>query len=103
MGERDPLRRRPPALVWAILSIVFESEEPVGWLDLVESELSDQWPTKTVENTCYELVAFGALHRVGQAGTSRRPDSRALRPTPLGRAWLDRELLPLHDQPQEDQ
>ena len=79
------------------LDVIYAGEE-IAWLDLVHSELSDQWPSKTVENVIYELVAFGAVHRVGQAGTYKRPDTRALRPTPLGRAWLDQELLePLDD------
>lgn len=102
MRPHDPLRRRPPELVWGVLSLVYEADEPVPWLALILSDLSERWEPKTIENVAYELCAFGALHRVGQPGTSRRPDSRALRPTPLGRAWLDREILPLHDQPYEE-
>lgn len=98
MSERQPLgpiARRAPELVLAVLGHVYEAEEPVPWLDLVGEYSSDRWPWKTVENTLYDLVAFGALHRVGKPGHTRLPDTRALRPTGLGRAWLERELLPL--------
>lgn len=90
----NPLHYRPTALVFEILATVYETDTPTPWLALIHSELSDRWPSKTVENTIYELVAFGALHRIGQPGTRNRPDTRALRPTTLGRAWLDRTLLP---------
>ena len=102
---RSPLYRRSPELVSALLGHVYETEDPVPWLDLVGQYSSDRWPWKTVENTLYDLVAFGALHRVGKPGHARTPDTRALKPTALGRAWLERDLLPLpgaHN-PEEDQ
>jgi len=102
MGDRDPLRRRPAELVTAILATVYEADDPVPWLEVIYSDLSNRWPSKTVENTIYELVAFGALHRIGQPGTSRKPDTRALKPTTLGRSWLERELHPLPYDPRED-
>ena len=60
------------------------------------------YPMKTVENVLYELVGLGALHRVGKPGHTRVPDTRALKTTALGRAWLARDLLPLPG-PIEDQ
>jgi len=103
--RRSPLFRRSPELVSALLGHVYESEEAVPWLDLVGEFSSDRWPWKTVENTLYDLVAFGALHRVGKPGHARLPDTRALKPTALGRAWLERELLDLVGEhvPDEDE
>jgi len=98
---RPALRFRSPELCASVLGIVYEDEDPVPWSTLVELLSSDRHPWKTVENTLYDLVALGALHRIGQAGTKRRADTRALKPTPLGRAWLDRELLPLPGQRDE--
>lgn len=92
---RSPLYRRSPELVSALLGHVYETEDPVPWLDLVGQYSSDRWPWKTVENTLYDLVAFGAFHRVGKPGHARTPDTRAVKPTPLGRAWLDQHTLPL--------
>lgn len=99
-----PLARRSPELILAVLGHVYEADDPVPWLDLVGQFSSDRWPWKTVENTLYDLVAFGALHRIGKPGHTRQPDTRALRPTRLGRAWLERELLDLpqlHDDPED--
>lgn len=98
MDERHPLgpiSHRTPELVLALLGHVYEADNPVPWIDLVGQYSSDRWPWKTVENYLYDLVAFGALHRVGKPGHTRTPDTRALRPTPLGRAWLDQHTLPL--------
>lgn len=89
----EPLRFRSPALVAAVLGLVYDSDEPVPWNEAVEKLTADGRPWKTVENTIYELVAFGAIHRIGKA--DRRGDTRALKPTPLGRAWLEREILPI--------
>lgn len=94
--ERRPLAYRPPELVAALLGHVYEADDPVPWIDLVSRYSGDRWPWKTVENTLYDLIAFGALHRIGRPGAGRTPDTRALRPTPLGRAWLEQRLLPLH-------
>lgn len=99
MTER--LKFRNPTLVVAILGYVYDAGEPVDWSELVDAFSSDERPYKTVENTLYDLVAFGALHRVGQPGAGRKPDTRALKETTLGRAWLDRELLPLPTDPED--
>lgn len=77
----------------AILDHVYESDEPVPWRELLnEHSTSGRWSWRTVEGTVYDLVAFGALHRIGRPGTRTTPDTRALRPTPLGRAWLEQRL-----------
>lgn len=88
------LRFRDRALVLELLSYVYDADEPIPWNELVSVYgIEQDRPSKTVEGALYELVAFGALHRVGKI--TRKEDQRALKPTPLGRAWLDRELLPL--------
>lgn len=99
-----PLHWRPPDLVTGLLGYVYESEEPVPWLELAGRFAEEgAYPMKTIENVLYELVALGALHRIGKPGYARVPDSRALRPTALGRAWLDGELLPLPGTTEEEQ
>lgn len=97
---RDPLRRRDPELVRALLDAVYEQADddkpdPIPWGELVDAFTSDAHQWRTVENVLYELVAVGALHRVGKASTRGRPDTRALLPTLLGRAWLAGELHPI--------
>lgn len=92
---RQPLDHRSSELIAAILGIVYDTPNPVPWLELVGQLSTTATPWKTVENTVYDLIAFGALHRIGRPGHTRTPDTRALRPTPLGRAWLERQLLDL--------
>lgn len=100
--KEHPIRYRPAELVAAILGTIYDSDDPYPWLELVH-DLSDAgYPTKTVENVLYELDSFGAIHRIGKPADRRRPDTRALRPTPLGRAWLDQQLLPLHHHERPD-
>lgn len=96
MSPRDPLRFRNPTIVVAVLGYVYDAEEPVPWEELVATFASAEHQWKTVENVIYELVAFGALHRTG--AVRRGQDDRALRPTLLGRSWLDRELVELPGQ-----
>lgn len=95
VDQLGPLRRRNPDLIHHLLGYVYEADEPVPWLDIVDHYSNDRHPWKTVENTIYDLVAFGALHRIGKPGAGRTPDTRALKPTALGRAWLDQDLIPL--------
>lgn len=96
--KRDALRFRDRALVLSILDYIYEADEAIPWnevLSVFSIEQDPPRPVKTVENALYELVQFGALHRVGRAGTKTKADTRALKPTPLGEAWRDRVLLPL--------
>lgn len=95
MTERIPLDYRHPALIFAILGHVYDSDEPVPWHEIVDHHADDAHTWRTIEGTLYDLVAFGALHRIGKPGHRHAPDTRALKPTPLGRAWLDRELVEL--------
>lgn len=88
---RNPLAYRDPQLVATILGKVYDSDRPVLWDEILEL---DAGPWKTTEAILYELIAHGALHRIGKPGDRRRPDTRALKPTPLGRAWLNREPAP---------
>ena len=95
MTEDRALRFRSPELVISIVGYFVETDEPIPWLEALEVFVDDEHPWKTVENLFYELVAFGALHRTGKPKGKGRTDSRALRATPLGRAWLERDLLEL--------
>lgn len=105
---KEPLRFRNPTLVVAVLGYVYDADEPVPWEELIDTFTTSAHAWKTVENVVYELVAFGALHRIGAPpkksyGGRIGPDTRALKPTILGRAWLDRELVPLPGRtPEED-
>lgn len=101
--ELDRLRFRSPDRVVAILGHVYDAGEPVTWLDLLDRFSTSEAEWKTVEGTVYDLVTFGALHRIGKPGAGRAPDTRALKPTPLGRAWLAQELYPLPHDRTEDQ
>lgn len=94
-APRNPLRYRNPVLVAAILDHIYQADQPVPWLELVDRHTSDGNPWRTVENVLYDLVIVGAAHRIGTPGTRTRPDTRALRPTTLGAAWLDQRLEPL--------
>jgi hypothetical protein len=87
------LYARSADLVAAILDAVYDDPEPIPWPDLVHAFTTEATPRKTIENTIYDLVAFGALHRTGRPADRRHADTRALRQTELGRAWLARELL----------
>lgn len=91
-ATRTPILFRKPELVLGLLHYVYDEEEPIPWVELV-SIFSDPTPWKTVEATIYDLVKFGALHRIGKPGNRHAADTRALKPTALGRAWLDGELL----------
>lgn len=101
--DRNPLRYRRPETVAGILGLIYDADGPVRWLEVLDTFADTEKEWKTVENTLYDLVAFGALHRIGKPAAGKAPDSRALKPTPLGRAWLERELLPLHNQQKDDQ
>lgn len=95
------LRLRDPDLVLAMLGYLVDYEDDpdvetsLPWRALVDTFTTADREWKTVENTLYDLAAFGAIHRIGQAGTRTRSDTRAVRSTPLGRAWLEQTLLPL--------
>lgn len=93
------LRFRNRELVVAIVGYVYDADGPVPWNEILEVFSEDGRPWKTIENTLYDLLTFGALHRIGKPAQRSKPDSRALKPTVLGRAWLDRELLPLPTDP----
>jgi len=94
MTDQHPIYRRNPTLVAAILDHLNEAEQPIPWLELVDRHTDNHHAWKTIENVIYELIGFGAIHKIG---TSRRghPDGRALRTTPLGQAWINQEQLPL--------
>ena len=95
IARRPALYARSADLILAILAAVYDDPEPIPWTDLVHAYTTADVPRKTIENTLYDLVAFGALHKVGKAGTRRTADTRAVRQTELGRAWLAGELPPI--------
>lgn len=96
-----PLARRNPRLMCILLADLEDAAGPIPWNDLVETHSSDAHPWKTVENTIYDLIAFGAVHKIG--GYKGRADTRALKLTPLGRAWTDRDRIPFLTEDDEDQ
>ncbi len=105
---KDPLQGRDPLLVVAILSTIYPDDPdlehdpaPYPWVDLVDEFdiVGARHKRKTIENVLYDLLQFGALHRTGHPPDRRRSDTRAVRPTVLGRAWLDQIVLPLPTDP----
>jgi hypothetical protein len=99
-----PLARRNPRLIIIILGHLYEADEPFPWDEFVGFLTSDEHPWKTVENTIYDLIAFGAIHKIGSYRAKGKTDTRALKLTPLGRAWSDRERIPylVEDEAEED-
>lgn len=90
--DRDPLAFRDRRLVLGIIGVIYEADRPVPWSEILDTFTTDKRPYRTVEATLYDLIAYGAIHRVGQPSRKRgAPDTRGLKPTPLGRAWVDRE------------
>lgn len=94
----DPLRFRAPELLTAILDTIYEDEDadPVPWTDLVHNLTSTTHQARTIEATLYDLIAAGAIHRIGKAPTRRQDDTRALKQTTLGAAWYLGTDLPPH-------
>lgn len=103
----DPaIRHRNPALLLGLLGYLEEvGPDPVPWNELVEVH-SGRYRWKTVENALYDLEKFGATSRSGRPGRRSAPDTRAVRLTPLGLAWLRQTVLPLpgshDDEPLEE-
>ena len=95
MDLPDRLRWRHPQLIAAVLGYIYEADAPVPLRELVDVLADAEWKPRTIENLTTELVEFGALHRTGKASTRTTADSRTLRPTLLGAAWLEQELRPL--------
>lgn len=89
------LELRNPALVLALLHAIHDDPDPVPWAALVEAFAHGIYSRRTIENTLYDLAAYGAIQRIGNPAHGRQPDNRALRPTELGRAWLEQRIPPL--------
>lgn len=81
---------RNPRLVTELLDYLDGQDDPVAWDPLVLKFTTGRRSWKTVENRLYDLIAFGAIHRVGQHRTNQK---RTVKITPLGRAWLERRPL----------
>jgi len=96
-----PIYRRSAELVAAITGYLYDTDEPTPWHELVAMMTTPARGWKAVESTLYTLVSFGAVHKIGTPAARGRRDSRALVLSPLGRAWLDRELLPLVERPEQ--
>lgn len=95
MSERPahPIYRRRRALTIGVVGFLAEQEDPVPWDDVLLAFTTDKLSWKTLENVIRELENFGAIHRIGKVVKGR--DTRALIATPLGKAWLESELVPL--------
>lgn len=87
-ADLHPLYRRDRYLVAEVLEHIARHEDGAGWADLLEEHSSPATNRRTVENTLYDLVSFGAIARHGRPGSRGKPDTRSARMTTLGRAWL---------------
>lgn len=84
-----PVTHRDPLLITSILSDLRDAEQPPRWATVVDEYTTTDTAWKTVEGTLYDLISFGAIHRIGKPAASRRRlDTRALKLTPLGALWL---------------
>lgn len=83
---------RNPRLCTAILGYLYDTDtdEALPWDELVERFTTERRSWKTVENRLYDLIAFGAIHRIGGNRIHRQ---RGVKLTPLGRAWYDNHTL----------
>lgn len=95
------LRWRSPALVLALCGMIADDDGPVPWNALVDNMSAGRYAAKTIENTLADLAQFGAIQRIGTY--KPRDDTRAVRMTPLGLAWLAGELLPTPTTEQDPQ
>lgn len=88
--------RRSVPLMGILIGMVIDSEDGVPLPELVKvgSSLVDQrterprWSPKTVENTVRDLASFGVFR------VTQRKKDRVFSITILGRAWIEREILP---------
>lgn len=92
----DPLSFRSAELIGAILDAIYDDPEPIPWTDLVHNLTAPELPARTIEATLYDLIAYGAIARIGKPATRRTDDTRALRQTRLGEAWWTGSALPPH-------
>lgn len=99
-GDRHPVYRRRRSLVVGIVGFLADQEAPIPWDELLAVFRTEDLSWRTIENTIRDLEAFGALHRVGKVVKGK--DTRALLATPLGRAWLEAELVPLPGEHHDD-
>lgn len=94
LEEEHSLAYRNSALVRGVLEYLLEAGK-TGWLEVVDTFTSERFAVKTVENTLYDLTAFGAIRRHGRpAGRGQHGDTRALELTGLGRYWLEGRTPP---------
>lgn len=104
-SSRDERRRlgflayRSMVVCDEILGLVEDAgPEGLRWLDLLGSPGVVERPEATMDGTVRDLVKFGALRVTGSPRRPRssgaRGDTRILRLTLLGEAWLEGELLP---------
>jgi hypothetical protein len=94
MVLKHPLGYRSQRVVALLFSEVADAVEPVLWREAGTS-VAGMVPRKTVENVLYEMISFGLIYRLGKPADGRRPDTRALKATALGRAWFDDEGWPV--------
>lgn len=82
-----------------ILGLVEDAgEEGIRWLDLLAAPGLVERNEATLDATIRDLVKLGALRVTGSArrpgSSGARGDTRMVRLTLLGAAWLNGELLP---------
>lgn len=70
----------------SIVGLLADAAGPLEEEQIADLLHSREW--STVERVLRELVAFGAVHSIGARG------ERSFEITPLGRAWIDREVGP---------
>jgi hypothetical protein len=86
-----PIYLREARLVNELLELLDQAVAPIAWDELVDRfGQGRHW--KTVENVFYDLIAFGAVQKVG--GRPGR-HHKALRITELGSSWLKGVSPPL--------
>lgn len=92
---RDPLSYRNPALVIAVAGYIADTgDERASWHELVDTFHDTDYEARTIEAVIWDLIAYGAVQRLGQPGTVHKPDTRQLRLTTLGRHWLEQKAPP---------
>lgn len=88
--RKPELYYRDPDLVITLIAHLETSDHPIPWNDLVATCPDRDY--RGVERTIRALAELGAAHITGRY--THRDDTRRIRLTPLGIAWLDRDQLP---------
>lgn len=97
------LRKR--GTITAILACIDGRLDGVPWNEVINAgsatDGDELTPSATVERAMRAIIEFGAARIIGKFDR-RHGDTRRLVLTTLGVAWLDQELMPLHDDDTHD-